>query len=138
MEYENNCGGIDNILEGDGCKVDEELIRGKFDEFGNLLNKHEDRITKIEVTLSAQSESLKYVIKNQEELSADIKMMNNVSMQNYNSMLSGLNNLLMNKQDNSTKVEVAKIDSKSKVYIQIILFFGGLATISGSIYMAMK
>jgi len=155
MECENNCGnynyynGDDKISEGCGLAVDEELIKGKIDEFGNILNKHEDRITKIEVTLSAQSESLKYVIKNQENLSNDIKTMNVNNMQNHNAMLTGLNSLIINKQDNLTKlemsknekeskVETAKIENKSKIYIQLFVFLGSLATVASGMYIAMK
>jgi len=129
---------INNNKEGCVVKVDEELIKEKFDEFGDLLRDHDGRLKSLEISWAKQEESLANVKQGQEYLKKSMDKIESQMLTNHNAMLTGLNSLIINKQDNIAKVEVAKIDGKSKVYIQIILFFGGLATISGSIYMAMK
>ena len=96
-----------------------------------------------------QKESLKYVIKNQEELSSDIKMLNMNSIQNHNAMLTGLNSLILNSNDNiakmeisknesKSKIEAAKIDGKSKLYIQICILIGSIIATGGTVYITMK
>ena len=133
----------------DDEKVDDLQIKEKFNFVENILDNHSDRINKMEVTLSAQSESLKYVIKNQEELSSDIKMLNMNSIQNHNAMLTGLNSLILNSNDNiakmeisknesKSKIEAAKIDGKSKLYIQICILIGSIIATGGTVYITMK
>jgi len=138
----NFCGslynGVDEILEGDGCKVNTIEIKERFNEVDERIKSHDERLRSIEIEFAKNNETLNNVKQGQESLKKSMDKIEGQMLTNHNAMLSGLNNLLMNKQDNSTKVEVAKIDGKSKVYIQIILFFGGLATIGGSIYMAVK
>ena len=127
-----------NNTKGCGNEVDEELIKEKFDEFGDLLRDHDGRLKSLEISWAKQEESLANVKQGQEYLKKSMDKIESQMLTNHNAMLTGLNSLIINKQDNIAKVEVAKIDGKSKVYIQIILFFGGLATVGGSVYMAMK
>jgi len=128
MEYKNNFYGVGEISEGDGCKVDEELIKVKIDEFGNLIKGHEERIVRIEVGMVQQQEAMKYVIKNQEELSADIKLMDSKSTTNNNLILGSLNSLIINKQNNETQITTTKIEGKSKIRTQTIITIGAVIT----------
>ena len=142
MEYENNCNsfcnGVDKLSEGDGCKVDEELIKEKFDDIHEKIINHDERLLKIEVGMVQQQEAMKYVIKNQEEISNDIKFMSNNLMQYNNSVLTSLNDLLRNKNDNITKIKINKEENRNKLYIQLMILFGSLATVVSGMYIAMK
>jgi len=142
MEYENNCdsfcNGVDKLSEGDGCKVDEELIRGKFDDIHEKIINHDERLSKIEVGMVQQQEAMKYVIKNQEEISNDLKLMDSKSTTNNNLILGSLNSLIINKQNNETQIMTTKIDGKSKLYVQICLLIGSIIATGGTVYVAMK
>ena len=139
MEYENNCGGIDKFsLEGDGCKVDEELIKVKIDEFGNILKDHGDKINDQGERINEVEWGLKHLIKNQENFSGELKVVNTNLMAYHNNVLGSLNNLLMNKQNNETKIETTRIEGKSKLYIQLMILLGSVVTVGGTVYMAMK
>ena len=50
MEYENNCdsfcNGVDKLSEGDGCKVDEGLIRDKLENHQKTLDIHQKILDK--------------------------------------------------------------------------------------------
>jgi len=140
MECENNCNGVDKFLEGDveNMAIDLDTVDVILDQHGKQLDKFDTRIRVLEIEFAKNNETLNNVKQGQESLKKSMDKIEGQMLTNHNAMLSGLNSLIINKNDNSTKVEVAKIDGKSKIYIQIILFFGGLATIGGSIYMAMK
>jgi len=128
----NFCGslynGVDGISEGDGCKVDEELIKEKFDNIHEKIISHDERITKIEMGMVQQQESLKYVIKNQEELNDSIKMMDAKSTTSNNLILGSLNSLIINKQNNETQITTTKIEGKSKIRTQTIITIGAVIT----------
>ena len=126
--------GVDKFSEGDGCKVDEELIKVKIDEFGNILKDHGDKINDHGERINEVEWGLKHLIKNQENFSDDLKTMNTTLMTYHNNVLGSLNNLLMNKQDNEAKVTVAKIDGKSKIFVQIAITIGVLITAGASFY----
>ena len=136
MEYENNFDEVgENYLKEDGCKVDEEQIKEKFDNIHEKIINHDERITKIEMGMVQQQESLKYVIKNQEELNDSINILNTNSMQNYNAMLTGLNSLIINKQDNETKITNNKNTNKTNIIIQVMI---GLTAIGGALIAIIK
>ena len=139
INYENNfvndrnfCGsfynGVDEISEGDDCKVDTEQIKERFDEVGSILKSHDERINHIEMGMVQQQEAMKYVIKNQEELSADIKLMDAKSTTNNNLILGSLNSLIINKQNNETQITTTKIEGKSKIRTQTIITIGAVIT----------
>jgi len=134
----NFCDEVGEISKGDDCKVDEELIRGKFDDIHEKIINHDERLSKIEVGMVQQQEAMKYVIKNQEEISNDLKLMDSKSTTNNNLILGSLNSLILNKQNNETKIETAIIDGKSKVYIQICILIGSIIATGGTVYVAMK
>jgi len=141
MEYENNCDGDNKFSEG--CvenmpPIDLDTVDVILDQHGKQLDKFDTRIRVLEIEFAKNNETLNNVKQGQESLKKSMDKIEGQMLTNHNAMLSGLNSLIINKNDNSTKVEVAKIDGKSKIYIQIILFFGGLATVGGSVYMAMK
>jgi len=137
MNSKNNCEIEKSFLEG-GINVEPSEIKEKFNDIHEKIINHDERLSKIEVGMVKQSESLKYVIKNQEELSADIKLMDSKSTTNNNLILGSLNSLILNKQNNETKIETAKIDGKSKVYIQICILIGSIIATGGTVYVAMK
>ena len=120
--------GVDEISEGDGCKVDEELIKEKFDNIHEKIINHDERIIKIEMGMVQQQESLKYVIKNQEELNDSIKMMDAKSTTSNNLILGSLNSLIINKQNNETQITTTKIEGKSKIRTQTIITIGVVIT----------
>jgi len=145
----NFCDGVGEISEGDGCKVDEELIKEKFDEFGNLLRDHDGRLKSLEISWALQSESLANVKQGQEDIKKTMDKIEGQMLTNHNAMLTGLNSLIINKNDNIVKmelsrnekegkVETAKIENKSKIYIQLFVFLGSLATVISGMYIAMK
>jgi len=146
INYENNykndknfCDGVgENYLKEDGCKVNEELIKVKIDEFGNILKDHGDKINDHGERINEVEWGLKHLIKNQENFSGELKVVNTNLMAYHNNVLGSLNNLLMNKQDNDTKVVTAKIDSKSKVYIQLMILLGSIIATGGTVYLSMK
>jgi len=148
MDSKNNCIEIDNSfydgvgeitdnMKGCGLPVDEELIKEKFDNIHEKIINHDERISRIEIGMVQQQESMKYVIKNQEELSNDIKFMSNNLMQYNNSVLTSLNDLLRNKNDNNTKIKINKEENRNKLYIQLMILFGGLITGGITIYTTM-
>ena len=138
MKCEYNCNGIDNFSEGDGCKVDEELIKVKIDEFGNILKDHGDKINDHGERINEVEWGLKHLIKNQENFSGELKVVNTNLMAYHNNVLGSLNNLLMNKQNNETKIETTRIEGKSKLYIQICILIGSIIATGGTMYIAMK
>jgi len=117
-----------NIKEGCGMLVDEELIKEKFDNIHEKIINHDERLLKIEVGMVQQQEAMKYVIKNQEEISADLKLMDAKSTTNNNLILGSLNSLIINKQNNDVKIETTKIDGKSKIRTQTIITIGAIIT----------
>jgi len=128
MEYNNNCDGVDKFSEGDVENMDEELIKEKFDNIHEKIINHDERITKIEMGMVQQQESLKYVIKNQEELNDSIKMMDAKSTTSNNLILGSLNSLIINKQNNETQITTTKIEGKSKIRTQTIITIGAVIT----------
>ena len=144
-DYKNNnkndknfCDGIGEISEGDDCKVDEELIKVKIDEFGNILKDHGDKINDHGERINEVEWGLKHLIKNQENFSGELKVVNTNLMSYHNNVLGSLNNLLMNKQNNETKIETTRIEGKSKLYIQICILIGSIIATGGTMYIAMK
>ena len=145
----NFCDGVGEISEGDGCKVDENLIKEKFDDVENLLRDHDGRLRSLEISWTQQAESLANVKQGQEDLKKSMEKIEGQRLTNHNAMLSGLNSLIINKNDNLTKlelsknekeskVETAKIENKSKIYIQLFIFLGSLVTVASGMYIAMK
>jgi len=134
----NFCNGVDKFSEGDGCKVDEELIKVKIDEFGNILKDHGDKINDHGERINEVEWGLKHLIKNQENFSGELKVVNTNLMSYHNNVLGSLNNLLMNKQNNETKIETTRIEGKSKLYIQICILIGSIIATGGTMYIAMK
>jgi len=158
MNYENNCSNsksfcdrIGEISEGDGIEVaiDNDVVEVILDQHTKQLNTQDQRIRVLEIEFTKNNETLNYVKKSQEELKNGMDIIGGQMLQNHNAMLTGLNNLLISKQDNLTKIEIsknekeskvetAKIDNKGKIYIQIFIFLGSLATVASGMYIAMK
>ena len=44
----------------------------------------------------------------------------------------------LSRNEKEGKVETAKIENKSKIYIQLFVFLGSLATVISGMYIAMK
>jgi len=141
MKCENNCNGIgertDKFSEGDGI-VDTVEIKERFDDIHEKIINHDERLSKIEVGMVQQQEAMKYVIKNQEEISNNLKLMDAKSTTNNNLILGSLNSLIINKQNNETQIMTTKIDGKSKLYVQICLLIGSIIATGGTVYVAMK
>jgi len=128
MVYENNCGGIDNILEGDGCKVDTIEIKEKFDEFGNILKSHDYRIKELEINFVKNNEKLT-------NLEESMNRVENILLNSNNSIISTLNQMIISKNENETKKEITKNTNKTNIIIQVVI---GLTAIGGALIAIMK
>jgi len=174
MNYENNCESLMESLSGNknegdlyenaidskkdkgvkfcergDVKVEPSEIKERFDEFGVILRDHDGRLKSLEISWVKQSESLANVKQGQEDLKKSMEKIEGQMLTNHNAMLTGLNSLIINKQDNIAKIEVskneseskietAKIDGKSKVYMQICILIGSIIATGGTVYIAMK
>jgi len=127
MNSKNNCEIEKCFMEG-GINVEPSEIKEKFNDIHEKIINHDERLSKIEVGMVKQSESLKYVIKNQEELSTDIKLMDSKSTTNNNLILGSLNSLILNKQNNETKITTTKIEGENKFRTQTIITIGAVIT----------
>ena len=148
----NNCESLVEIeksfLEG-GINVEPSEIKEKFDQVDKKINLQDERLRTLEIEFAKNNETLSNVKQGQEELKGSIQKIENNIISNHNAVLNSLNTLIINKNDNLTKIEMsknekeskvetAKIDNKGKIYIQLFIFLGGLATVCGTIYVAMK
>jgi len=121
-----------------GANVESHEIKERFDFVGNILKDHGEKINEYGERINEVEWGLKHLIKNQENFSGELKTVNTNLMSYHNNVLGSLNNLLMNKQDNDTKVTTAKIDSKSKIYVQLMILFGCIVGSGTTVYIAMK
>ena len=151
--YENAINSKNNkgvkLSEGVDIKVEPSEIKERFDEFGVILRDHDGRLKTLEISWAKQEESLANVKQGQEDLKKGMDKIEGQMLTNHNAMLSGLNSLIINKQDNLAKIEVskneseskietAKIDGKNKVYIQICILIGSIIATGGTVYITMK
>ena len=151
--YENAINSKNNkgvkLSEGVDNKVEPSEIKERFDEFGVILRDHDGRLKTLEISWAKQEESLANVKQGQEDLKKGMDKIEGQMLTNHNAMLSGLNSLIINKQDNLAKIEVskneseskietAKIDGKSKVYMQICILIGSIIATGGTVYITMK
>jgi len=143
------CEGEMKFCERGDVKVEPSEIKERFDEFGVILRDHDGRLKSLEISWVKQSESLANVKQGQEDLKKSMEKIEGQMLTNHNAMLTGLNSLIINKQDNIAKIEVskneseskietAKIDGKSKVYMQICILIGSIIATGGTVYIAMK
>jgi len=132
INYKNNfknfCDGVGEISEGDGCKVDEELIKEKFDEFGNILKSHDYRIKELEINFVKNNEKLT-------NLEESMNRVENILLNSNNSIISTLNQMIMSKNENETKKEITKNTNKTNIIIQVVI---GLTAIGGALIAIMK
>ena len=128
MEYENNCDGVDKFSEGDDCKVDEELIKEKFDEFGNILKSHDYRIKELEINFVKNNEKLT-------NLEESMNRVENILLNSNNSIISTLNQMIISKNENETKKEITKNTNKTNIIIQIVI---GLTAVGGALVAIIK
>ena len=157
MESINKCDSYKNYFydevgensEGDGIAVDTIEIKEKFNQVDKKINSQDERLRTLEIEFAKNNETLSNVKQGQEELKGSIQKIENNIMSNHNAVLNSLNTLIINKNDNLTKlemsknekeskVETAKIDNKGKIYIQLFVFLGSLATVASGMYIAMK
>jgi len=151
--YENAINSKNNkgvkLSEGVDNKVEPSEIKERFDEFGIILKDHDGRLKTLEISWAKQEESLANVKQGQEDLKKGMDKIEGQMLTNHNAMLTGLNSLIINKQDNIAKIEVskneseskietAKIDGKSKVYMQICILIGSIIATGGTVYITMK
>jgi len=128
MKYENNCNGVDKILEGDGCKVDTIEIKEKFDEFGNILKSHDYRIKELEINFVKNNEKLT-------NLEESMNRVENILLNSNNSIISTLNQMIISKNENETKKEITKNTNKTNIIIQVVI---GLTAIGGALVAIIK
>jgi len=128
MECENNCNGVDKFSEGCGFEVDTIEIKEKFDEFGDILKSHDYRIKELEINFVKNNEKLT-------NLEESMNRVENILLNSNNSIISTLNQMIISKNENETKVAVAKTQSKGNIIIQIVI---GLTAFGSAIIAIIK
>ena len=140
MVYENNCGGIDNILEGDVENmppIDLDTVDVILDQHGKQLDKFDTRITDLEKVTTK-------ILISQGEMNIKLSNIENGQLKIEKHLLESNNNqqnfqkeLIEKIIDNDAKIIVSKTEGKSKIYVQLIILLGGIITGSIAIYTTM-
>lgn len=84
-------------------------IEEKLEAHDGVLKEHDDRIKCLEIDYGKTEERVSYILKGQDELKTTIKQLENTTLQNNNTMMSMLSQLLINKSDNKTKIIIQTI-----------------------------
>ena len=116
----------------------EPEVQQKFNEIDEDLKDYNVRIRSLELEMAKQGETLEYIKQSNDEIKDNQKRMENNSLQNQNSVLSILNQLVINKNDNDTQLKINQINNESQKNISKIdnktkIIIAGLGIFSGSV-----
>ena len=111
--------------------IDECEIEKKFDEIGNELKEQDGRIRELEIESAKTGQKLDYLKLSQDEIKESINRIETSTLNNQNSILTSLNALIINRENNETKKEINKQNNKNNLYLKIL---GVLSLIGGSFF----
>lgn len=116
------------------CPLDNEEIEKRLDE-------HEEQILELQKTTTINTEKLRSIEKGQEELKNEIRSSQTQHTNLLITMTQTLSNMAMNKHDNHTQLDIARVQSTSaketkklEVWQQVLILIGTL--IAGANYEA--
>jgi len=124
-----------NIQDAEGmmllAPIDECEIEKKFDEIGNELKEQDGRIRELEIESAKTGQKLDYLKLSQDEIKESINRIETSTLNNQNSILTSLNALIINRENNETKKEINKQNNKNSLYLKIL---GVISLIGGSFF----
>jgi len=124
-----------NIQDAEGmmllAPIDDCEIEKKFDEIGNELKEQDGRIRELEIESAKTGQKLDYLKLSQDEIKESINRIETSTLNNQNSILTSLNALIINRENNETKKEINKQNNKNSLYLKIL---GVISLIGGSFF----
>jgi hypothetical protein len=102
----------------------EPEVKEVLDNHGEELKEHDSRIKYLEIESAKSGQTLEYLKQSQDEMRDGMKRIENITLNSNNSILTALNSLIMNRENNETSKEINKENNKNGLYIKIITAIG--------------
>lgn len=109
----------------------EPEVKDILDEHGDRLSDHDNRIKDLEIGKAKTDQILTNIQENQKEFKADIKRLENITLNHQNTMLNSMNQLLFNKEENQTKKEINRNNNATSIILKVTV---GILAILGSLF----
>ena len=96
-------------------------IKEVLDGHTEILEKHSEEIKQLQIQYARTDERLISMEVSQKKLEKGIDRLENLTLNNHNTIINTLNQLIMSKNDNDTKKEVSKKTNNTNIIIQVII-----------------